>query len=578
VTAQQLLWADTIVLVCSFDRIDSFGRVKSYWFRLFDDLALSVPIVLAVNKSDLVPPGHFDMSPAFIELTQDLKIDAYTKCSAKQLLHVDQVFREAQRACLFPVRPLYNAVSRKLKPKCVTALNRIFRIFDSDHDHLLNDVEFGDFHARAFGWKLDESRRTMMKAAMQRESPALIYQDAVTFDGFLHMARRIIENREVRLLWSMLEHFDYDIDLELRLNTPPVQAIINKLAKRSLDQSCELTEDALAFLRGVFYQFDLDRDGALSNRTPTSSTHTYSTWPSAFGLSELEEAFASSPHIPFPPNYATVASSNDQGFLDIDGWLSHWVMMAAADPVYTLHNLVYLGFDKTKLAVALRICPSKRADARQASISKHAISCVVYGAGSTGKTMLSNLLIRKPFREDSTPTSHPRTVANWFSRPLLHDISDDTKSTSSASESDADIKSHSSSAQGAFVMVREIPHDVSTIDQSLQPDGAAHAADLICLVYDGTRSATIELVNDLIPRLPNHIPCVVVQTKSDLEPSLVRVVCYPFFFFLLCCIAFCALPLLTSVCFALTRYLTNASIFLYVSLSLSLYTAKRYEG
>lgn len=78
-TVKQLLWADVVMLVAAYDEEASLQRVKSYWFKLFDDIALSVyagfhcfsllfcgpnaanfctcvqqaPVVLVVNKSDL---------------------------------------------------------------------------------------------------------------------------------------------------------------------------------------------------------------------------------------------------------------------------------------------------------------------------------------------------------------------------------------------------------------------------------------------------------------------------------------------------------------------------------------------
>lgn len=67
------------------------------------------------------------------------------ECSAKQLLNVSEVFYFAQKAVLHPTAPLYDSREHVLKPQCVDALRRIFKLCDSDKDNVLNDIELNEF-------------------------------------------------------------------------------------------------------------------------------------------------------------------------------------------------------------------------------------------------------------------------------------------------------------------------------------------------------------------------------------------------------------------------------------------------
>ena len=56
------------------------------------------------------------------------------KCSAKNLLRVDEVFLKAQQAVIYPFTPLYDLDVGHLSEECKRAFTRIFRIYDRDHD------------------------------------------------------------------------------------------------------------------------------------------------------------------------------------------------------------------------------------------------------------------------------------------------------------------------------------------------------------------------------------------------------------------------------------------------------------
>ena len=88
------------------------------------------------------------------------------ECSALLPLNVSEVFYFAQKAVLHPTAPLYDSrehVSwrhfsvwlklnplQTLKPKCLEALKRIFKISDIDKDGLLDAQELNQFQVSSF--------------------------------------------------------------------------------------------------------------------------------------------------------------------------------------------------------------------------------------------------------------------------------------------------------------------------------------------------------------------------------------------------------------------------------------------
>lgn len=95
------------------------------------------------------------------------------QCSAKNLRNISELFYYAQKAVLHPTAPLYDpeakqvgsrlwgggqggggagpALSRlslQLRPACVRALTRIFRLSDQDLDQALSDEELNAFQVR----------------------------------------------------------------------------------------------------------------------------------------------------------------------------------------------------------------------------------------------------------------------------------------------------------------------------------------------------------------------------------------------------------------------------------------------
>ena len=95
------------------------------------------------NKVDLRSSHHETdleslLSPYFQEFKQ---VEMGIECSAKSYMNLIDVIFCAQRAVLYPIAPLFDAVKRQIKPEYERALLRIFRVCDRDMDGMLNDHE-----------------------------------------------------------------------------------------------------------------------------------------------------------------------------------------------------------------------------------------------------------------------------------------------------------------------------------------------------------------------------------------------------------------------------------------------------
>lgn len=99
-----------------------------------------MPVIIAGNKMDLFRPsnsaGMTDEQALarsrqqIVSLMQRFRfVRQCSKCSAKNLLRVDEVFLKAQQAVLYPFTPLYDLETGRLTDNCQRAFTRIFRMY-----------------------------------------------------------------------------------------------------------------------------------------------------------------------------------------------------------------------------------------------------------------------------------------------------------------------------------------------------------------------------------------------------------------------------------------------------------------
>lgn len=143
--------ADVIILTFSCDKPHTIENLKKRWLPLLRGLRVEVPLLVVGCKLDLRPPSppapslESYLSPIMSEYRQ---IEACLECSALLQVNLQEVFSMAQKAVAHPLGPLFDASCQKLRPKCVRALSRIFRICDRDGDGLLSDSELNAFQVR----------------------------------------------------------------------------------------------------------------------------------------------------------------------------------------------------------------------------------------------------------------------------------------------------------------------------------------------------------------------------------------------------------------------------------------------
>ena len=110
------------------------------------------------------------------------------KCSAKNLLNVDEIFLKAQQAVLYPITPLYDLNQGKIAHNCHRAFSRIFRMYDKDNDDLLSNAEINAFQNDAFRVPLVERDLAGWKKVVSKNNPSeesVIRNGKFTVAGFL---------------------------------------------------------------------------------------------------------------------------------------------------------------------------------------------------------------------------------------------------------------------------------------------------------------------------------------------------------------------------------------------------------
>lgn len=189
------------------------------------------------------------------------------KCSAKNLLRVDDVFLKAQQAVLYPFTPpLYDLETGRLTLECKRAFTRIFRMYDRDHDGLLSDSELDRFQRETYHAAVFDRDFAAWKKVVTRNNPnqdeVVIQDNKFTVAGFLTIFDVFISINRLEVVWQALRKFGYDDDLNLHVPESVTTPVEEDTSRRTDDW--KLTASARKFLAALFHQFDSDRDGRLS--------------------------------------------------------------------------------------------------------------------------------------------------------------------------------------------------------------------------------------------------------------------------------------------------------------------------
>ncbi|XP_020254542.1 mitochondrial Rho GTPase 1-like [Asparagus officinalis] len=158
-----------------------------------------------------------DMSPI---MQQFREIETCVECSSLRQIQVPEVFYYAQKAVLHPTAPLFDKETQSLKPRCISALKRIFILCDTNRDGALSDSELNDFQVKCFSAPLQPTEIAGVKKVVQEKMSDGVNENGLTLTGFLFLHELFIEKGCLETTWTALRKFGYDNDIKLRDDLP----------------------------------------------------------------------------------------------------------------------------------------------------------------------------------------------------------------------------------------------------------------------------------------------------------------------------------------------------------------------
>uniref|UniRef100_A0A3B4XW68 Ras homolog family member T1 n=1 Tax=Seriola lalandi dorsalis TaxID=1841481 RepID=A0A3B4XW68_SERLL len=339
---QEISKANVICIVYSVNNKKSIEKV-SYLCLLMQCCGgvSRVPLILVGNKSDLVE--HSSMETILPIMNQYSEIETCVECSAKNLKNISELFYYAQKAVLHPTGPLYCPEKKDMKPLCVKALTRIFKVSDLDNDGILNDNELNFFQRTCFNTPLEPQALEDVKNVVRKNLSDGVCDNGLTLKGFLFLHTLFIQRGRHETTWTVLRRFGYDDDLELN-------------------------QDYL-FPPNIVHI--LDRDCALSPE-------------------ELRDLFDVFPYMPWGPDVNNTVCTNDQGWITYQGYLSQWTLTTYLDVQRCLEYLGYLGYsiiaEQESHASGITVTRDKKIDLQKKQTQRSVFRCNVFGDIGSGKS------------------------------------------------------------------------------------------------------------------------------------------------------------------------------------------------
>lgn len=472
--AEELRRADAVVLTYACDQPATLDRLSTFWLPELRRLEVKVPVIVVGCKLDLRDEQQqVSLEQVMSPIMQQFReIETCIECSAFKHIQIPEVFYYAQKAVLHPTAPLFDQETQTLKPRCVRALKRIFILCDHDRDGALSDAELNDFQVKCFNAPLQPSEIVGVKRVVQEKLPEGVNDRGLTLTGFLFLHALFIEKGRLETTWTVLRKFGYDNEIKLRDDLIPSSSF-----KRHADQSVELTSEAIEFLKGIFYLFDIDGDGALRP-------------------AELDDLFSTAPESPWSgAPYKDAAEKTALGGLSLDGFLSEWALMTFLDPASSFANLIYIGYPSDPSS-AIRVTRRRRLDRKKQQSERNVFQCFVFGPKKSGKSALLNSLVGRPFSDNYTPTTEERYAVN------VVDQSGGTKKT---------------------LVLREIPED--GVKKLLSNKESLAACDIALFVHDSSDESSWKRATELLVEVASHgentgfeLPCLIIAAKDDLDP------------------------------------------------------------
>uniref|UniRef100_A0A4W3JUX3 Mitochondrial Rho GTPase n=1 Tax=Callorhinchus milii TaxID=7868 RepID=A0A4W3JUX3_CALMI len=462
-----LLQANVICIVYAVNNRNSIDKVTSRWIPLINertDKDSRMPLILVGNKSDLVE--HSSMEAILPIMNQYTEIETCVECSAKNLKNISELFYYAQKAVLHPTGPLYCPEEKEMKPACIKALTRIFKISDQDNDGILNDAELNFFQRTCFNTPLAPQALEDVKNVVRKNLNDGVADNGLTLKGFLFLHTLFIQRGRHETTWTVLRRFGYDDDLEL------THEYMFPLLKVAPDCTTELNHHAYLFLQSIFDKHDLDRDCALSS-------------------DELRDLFKVFPYMPWGPDVNNTVCTNDKGMITYQGYICQWTLTTYLDVERCLEYLAYLGYsiltEQESQAAAITITRDKKIDLQKRQTQRNVFQCNIIGMKNCGKTGI---------------------LQGFLGRNLtkMRHIKEEYRSLYAINT--------------AYVYGQEkylLLHEVLSDSEFLSASGTT--CDVVCLVYDVSNPKSFDYCTKIFKQhfMDSKTPCLIVATKSDLH-------------------------------------------------------------
>eukprot|EP00112_Aurelia_sp_Birch-Aquarium-sp1_P021255 Seg5674.1 transcript_id=Seg5674.1/GoldUCD/mRNA.D3Y31 product="Mitochondrial Rho GTPase 1-A" protein_id=Seg5674.1/GoldUCD/D3Y31 len=457
--------ADVIAVVYALNDEETIRRVSDYWLPTIQEITgegTPKPIVLVGNKADAVDVDGSRMEDIVQIMDQFPEVETCIECSARDLKNISELFYYAQKAVLHPTAPIYSNEEKELRPKCTTALERIFKICDYDNDERLSDQELNEFQRFCFKSPLPAQGLLEVKTIVRKNIEDGLDEHGLTFEGFLFLQKLFIMKGRQEITWTALRKFGYGNDLELR------EEYVHPRLEVGHDCTVELSVQGMEFVRDIFCKFDQDEDDALSPR-------------------EQEDLFSICPVEPWDDENLKTVLTNRDGWITLDGFISLWVLATYLNHEWTLANLAYLGYiqgeQETQLP-AVRVTRNKMTDLSKRRTNRTVFNCYVFGPVGSGKTSFLQAFIDRSIkdRDSSTDASIKYTVNSISIGKDIH------------------------------LILHEI--DWRRSGEEINSD----RMDVACFLYDTSKSDSFSKIAQLHQRLEKDVPCMFVAMKSDISP------------------------------------------------------------
>ncbi|NXD92785.1 MIRO1 GTPase, partial [Chaetorhynchus papuensis] len=474
--------ANVICIFFSVNNKNSIDKVTSRWIPLIFFWTDKDSRCLIGNKSDLVE--YSSMETILPIMNQYTEIETCVECSAKNLKNISELFYYAQKAVLHPTGPLYCPEEKEMKPACIKALTRIFRISDQDNDGTLNDAELNFFlfflllilPPICFNTFFAPQALEDVKNVVRKNLSDGVADNGLTLKGFLFLHTLFILFLRHETTWTVLRRFGFFYDLELTPEYlfPPL--------KIPPDCTTELNHFFYLFLQSIFDKHDLDRDCALSP-------------------DELKDLFKVFPYMPWGPDVNNTVCTNERGWITYQGFLSQWTPFVPSAIFFTYLDvqrcLEYLGFfwysilaEQESQASAFFVTRDKKIDLQKKQTQRNVFRCNVVGMKGCGKSGVLQALLGRNLivRNMQIRAEHKSYYAIFFvyvygqeKYLLLHDV-----------------------------FFSDFLTDAETI------------CDAFFLVYDVSNPKSFEYCFFIFKQhfMDFFIPCLVVAAKSDLHVFL----------------------------------------------------------